>query len=371
MSSRRPSSVFLLILHHSAFILFSPLLAHAAAPSTQPHLLYRGINPIPLPTSATDQHGTQFQISGLSGITHATGNIYYAVCDNSNKLLRFEITFNPDCSIKSAKLASALSLSDKHDYEGAAFLNDNIILLSEEDTPGIHAVDLGTGETLYDLPIPKIFAHPNIVRNQGFESLTFSPDKANLFSATERATISDGNTQLMAEPFSATTRIRIQRFTVNPEHLDRPQTFSPASQSLYQTSGVHAFAGQIGLCDLVALNDTQLIALERSAAETLDRKPSIRTRIYLIDTSSAPDVSQVPSLKDQSPKPLPKTLLYDGFIFDEDGENLEGLCLGPEISPGRKILLGCVDNTDGIHVSQSRLVAFELLLDSSSTRPAR
>lgn len=303
-------------------------------------------------------------------MTCAGGQDFYAVMDNSNKLLRFKVTFNSDCSIKSANITCAISLSETHDYEGAAFLNSDTLFLSDEDTPGIHAVNLKTGENRFNLPIPKIFSHQNIVKNQGFESLTLTPDKKTLFTATERATISDGNTTLIAEPFASSTRCRIQKYTQDPTKEGQAQGFSPGSQYLYQTSGVHTLVGQIGLCDLIALDETHLIALERSAAETLDRKPSIRTRIYYIDTTSARDISTMESIKDHPIKPVTKTLLYDNFIFDENGENLEGLCLGPEISPNRHILLGCIDNTDGLHISQTRLVAFELLLSSSPTRPA-
>ncbi|HEX8523607.1 MAG TPA: esterase-like activity of phytase family protein, partial [Tepidisphaeraceae bacterium] len=252
--------------------------------------------------------------------------------------------------------------SETHDFEGAALLDENTILLSEEDTPSIHAYDLATGKKRFDLLIPKIFDRSNIVKNQGFESLTLAPDKQTLFTSPERALISDGNTKLIAEPFTSSTRCRIQQYARNAAPPGQARGFSPGSQFLYPTSGVHAFAGQIGLCDLVALDDHHLIALERSAAETLDRKPSIRTRIFYADTTSATDISNLPSLKDQHPTPVTKTLLFDNFIFDANGENLEGLCQGPTFSPTRRILLGVVDNTDGIHVSETRLAAFELLL---------
>jgi hypothetical protein len=56
-----------------------------------------------------------------------------------------------------------------------------------------------------------------------------------------------------------------------------------------------------------------------------------------------------------------KTPLYDGFVCDADGENLEGLCLGPELSPGRWVVMGVVDNTDGgVGVSSPAVVAFRL-----------
>ena len=42
------------------------------------------------------------------------------------------------------------------------------------------------------------------------------------------------------------------------------------------------------------------------------------------------------------------------------GENLEGLCLGPQLANGNRVLLGVVD--DGDAVSNNTLVAFELVV---------
>ena len=327
----------------------------AAAPPDL-HLLYRGA--INLPPTATDQHSHPFKITGLSGIAQMPDQTFLAVMDNSNKLVRFQITFNPDCSIRHVNIPSGISLSERHDFEGIAPADNNSIYLSEEDTPAIHRFDLATGQKLDTLPLPEIYKH--IMTNQGLESLTRSPDGSTLWTANERALIPDGNLKNIAEPFSSTTRVRLVRLTRE----------KPEAQFVYRTSGVHAFAGQIGLCDLVALPDGRLLALERSAGQGLDGKKSIRTRIFLADITNATDVNTPEfdhGLDDNPLTPVKKTLLYDGFIFDDDGENLEGLCIASALSPNRFILVGCIDDTDGIGVSKSRLVAFELLFKSAAT----
>ncbi len=128
---------------------------------------------------------------------------------------------------------------------------------------------------------------------------------------------------------------------------------------------MHDLGGYIGLSDLVALPDGRLLALDRSAAEGITGDKSIRTRIFLVDTRGATDTSGSEYARGLDDKPLrevTKTPLYDGFIFDDNGENLEGLCLGPQVGKNRWIVLGVVDDTDGIHVSKTRLVAFELLM---------
>jgi len=197
------------------------------------------------------------------------------------------------------------------------------------------------------------------IRNQGFESLTITRDGKTLWTANERALLCDGNLRTPAEPFGSTTKVRLLRF-----ELSEGEAKSRA-QFVYQTSGVHDVGGQIGLCDLASLPDGRLLALERSAAQNLQGRKSIRTRIYVVDVAGATDVSGPEyrdGLKDKPVTKVSKSLLYDGFVFDDDGENVEGLCLGPQVQKGRYIVVGVVDDGEALHVSGRRLVAFELLL---------
>ena len=55
-------------------------------------------------------------------------------------------------------------------------------------------------------------------------------------------------------------------------------------------------------------------------------------------------------------------------IGHADGENLEGLCLGPPLGRERWAVIGVVDNTDGgLGVSKPALVSFELDLKAPPT----
>jgi hypothetical protein len=204
-----------------------------------------------------------------------------------------------------------------------------------------------------------------IVKNQGLESLSVSPDGTTLWTANERALKIDGNPQTPADPFLSSTRVRLLRLVL------RDGNFKAAEQFQYHTGGVHGAVGQIGLCDLAALPDGQLLSLERSAAQGLSGKKSIRSRIYLVDTTGATDISKPPfaaGLLKQTPTTVRKTLLFDDFVCDGDGENLEGLCLGPSSGPDRWVVLGVVDNTDGgVGVSKPAVVSFEFDLKAPPT----
>ena len=64
--------------------------------------------------------------------------------------------------------------------------------------------------------------------------------------------------------------------------------------------------------------------------------------------------------------------MFDGCVCDADGENLEGLCVGPSLGPDRWMVIGVVDNTDGgVGVSKPAVVSFELDLKAPpATQPA-
>lgn len=337
-------------MRYAAFLLLITLLPAAAHAQ---HLTYRGCERLP-----------NEQAPGLSGITYAGDDTYWGVLEWEAKLLRLRIATGDNGSIESVKIDRELQMRKGSDFEGIAFTpsRPNTVMVSTE-APEVVEVSLKDGSRLDALRLPAPFQQ--IVRHQGLESLAYSADGQALWIANERALKIDGNPQQPVTPFLSATRVRLARYD------RRGDTFEPAAQYEYQTGGVHGAAGQIGLCDLAALPDGRLLSLERSAAQGLSGKRSIRSRIYLIDAADATDVSQPPyiaGLVNQSPGKVSKTLLYDGFVCDADGENFEGLCVGPELSPGRFAVLGVVDNTDGgVGVSAPAVVSFELDLTGSST----
>jgi hypothetical protein len=311
--------------------------------------------------------------AGLSGITYAGDGMYWGVLEWEAKLLRLRILTRDDGSIESVKIEDTIQMRRGSDFEGVAFspTRPDTLIVSNE-TPEVVEVSLKDGRGVRSVPLPNLFRQ--IVKNQGLESLAYSADGKTLWTANERALKIDGNPQTPATPFLSSTRVRLLRFAL---HDGR---FEPAEQCEYQTGGVHGAAGQIGLCDLAALPDGRLLSLERSAAQGLSGKKSIRSRIYLVDTTDATDISKPPfaaGLVKQTPTTVRKTLLFDDFVCDGDGENLEGLCLGPSLGPDKWAVLGVVDNTDGgVGVSKPAVVSFEFDLKApptsqpATTRPA-
>ena len=322
-----------------------------------------------------DCHRLGVELRGLSGITHGGEDRYYAVADNSDRVYPIAVSVSGDAKIEGVEVQRPWLMKQRGDNEGVALSRGGDSLFISDESPAIGEYLLPGLRRTRALPVPEVFSR-HIVPNQGLESLTISDDGKTLWTANERALAVDGNRQTPATPMLAITRVRLLRYEIDGAKA------TPREQYEYQTSGVHDSGGQIGLCDLAALPDGRLLALERSAAKNFfSGKASIRTRIFLVDVSGATDISGPPYdhglvgadgvAVEPAPVTVSKTLLFDGFVCDADGENLEGLCLGRTLGEGRFAVIGVVDSGDGgLGVSQTALVSFELRLDAHPPPPA-
>jgi 3-phytase len=180
--------------------------------------------------------------------------------------------------------------------------------------------------------------------NAGFESLTLTPDRSRLFTGTETALIQDGPTAT----FAAGTQTRILEYEAHDG------TFRPAREFAYNLEPVEtpSFKPGVfinGLVELLALNRTTLLALERGYVED-EAKSGLsmnRIRIYRVSLESVSDISSLESLKGHPDVvPAAKTLLLDlatvnGLSPDlaPSLDNFEGMTLGPRLPDGRASLI--------------------------------
>lgn len=297
--------------------------------------------------STTDQNGASFTITGLSGIAYRTGSEFLGVMDNSNKLVRLNITFASDATITTATVIGGLTLALSRDFEGIAYTGPvrNSVLLSEETTPAILEFSLTDGSLIRTISPPPIFS--NIRPNFGFESLSLrvsSIGSGLLWTANEEALTPDGPLSTQ----SAGTELRLLRFALSE------WTPTPSFQGVYLTQPWHGSqlqnAARSGVSDLVALPGTppgspagqSLLVLERSFAFNLGGL--FQNRIYEVSTAGATDVSGLTSgLVGQSYIRATKNLLWTGNTIG----NFEGLCLGHALSQGGGggyALVGITDN---------------------------
>jgi hypothetical protein len=296
-----------------------------------------------LGTTAVDQNGMSFTVTGMSGITRLGGEEFIAVMDNSNKLVRILLTLDAGGAIVSASYGAGVSLADTRDFEGVAPTGvPGSVFLAEEGTPGVLEYRLSDGARTGTLTTPAVFL--NRRANFGFESLTRDAGDGSLWTGNEEALTVDGE---LSTP-TVGSLVRLLRYA------PRGRVLAPAEQFAYLTEPMHGAvlpSARSGLSDLVALPSGRLIALERSFA--IGGEGLFRTRIFELTTAGATNVAGLSGLIGQTVTRVGKRLLWDG-----DLTNLEGLCLGPALAGGGFALVGVVD--DGDPISVNRVVVFRL-----------
>lgn len=173
-------------------------------------------------------------------------------------------------------------------------------------------------------------------QNGVFEGLSFTDNYKKLLVNMEEPLYEDG---ARAGLNDSSAWIRIIQFDV--------KTKKPEAQYAYQIDPVAHPANPPGafkingVPDILALNDHQLLVMERSFSTG---RKACTIKVYLADRNNATDVSNLSSLKNGNFTPLSKKLL---LTMDNLGiyiDNVEGVTLGPKLPDGHQTLLFIADN---------------------------
>ena len=359
------------------------------ATGAEPSVVLQGA--IPLPNRADDADGNGVEITGLSGVAWLGDDRYVAVMDNSEHLLVFRLSLTQTGKPLGVEDLRIVKLSQRHDYEDvvpcpAAVArgmqqdrgdaegergneSEPCVLVCEEDTPAVRLFSLVDGRMLGALPLPEnlLTRRPN----RGLESLAIEPSGRSVWTANEEALANDGPPAAVG----GGTVVRLTRLPLAPAEQPLPfdrlrsrrEQPAAAVQVAYRVDPPHpflrVFAGQplSGLAALVALGNGRLLTLERSGAPGL---PPFASRIYLVDTGNAVDVSAVErDLAARKEAVVEKRLLWS----DSLGINLEGLCLGPLLADGNRSLVAIADN--GGLGTPNQLVGLALVAPAPAVKP--
>ncbi|ELR99334.1 esterase-like activity of phytase family protein [Gloeocapsa sp. PCC 73106] len=245
------------------------------------------------------------------------------------------------------------------DAEGIALSPRQSVYISSEGVPKnniapfIQEYDIDTGKLQSSLRIPERYL-TGIAENQGFESLTLSPnslapgDPFRLFTATEFSLIQD-----TANPPQESDPIRMMHYVINTigepilvaEHL---YLLDPAP---YDDTFKH------GLSELIALErEGYFLSLERTLSLS-----GFGAKIFQIVIANATDTSGIVNLSGDLAgiQPIRKKLLLDLEELDLELDNLEGMTLGPRLPDGtQSLILVSDDNFKEEQVTQFLLFRF-------------
>lgn len=278
-------------------------------------------------------------MDGLSGITWRGGDLYDAVSDADGYVYRLQIQINEENGkIKSCKKISSFHVDDATDLEGCAWdpLRENLWIVDEWDQR-IFACN-EQGNVTKGIEILPLFTGDNIRYLMGFESLSIRSDGMEMWTANEEALMGDGDGSSKSEG-SLVRLVRLLPTSLTNEFYISEQyayRVDPVAGSPYQN------IQRSGISDLCVLDNGSLLVLEREMSR-VNLIPRFRCRIYVVDFIGADEVTKFPELRGKQIQPVKKELLYEYAGFSM----YEGICLGPKLKDGSRILIMVSDGDDG------------------------
>ncbi|MEG5056416.1 esterase-like activity of phytase family protein [Microcoleus sp. A2-C5] len=322
------------------------------------------------------------EIGGLSGITYdAEKQVYYAISDDrsiknsarfyslkinlkSGKLAKDNIEFTGVTTLLDEKGESFPSLS--LDPEAITFAGNSVFVSSEGDVdrqinPFIKEFSLD-GKLLKTLPIPDLFLPDDkgtkgIRNNFAFESLTLTPDRKYLFTATENAMVQDGAVPSL-EKGSPCRILRYDALSGNPD-----ASFAYITEPLPSGANPVGKFTTNGLADLLAIDDKRLLSLERAVS----LETGITVRLFEVSLEKADRIEGIESLKSRISEvsPAQKRLLLDLETLKIPLDNIEGLTFGPELGDGSRGLILVSDNNFS-PLQETQILGFQIKVQKTS-----
>lgn len=340
-------------------------------------------------TLPTDYSFQNTELGGLSGITYDEKNrLYYSISDDrSQKAPARFYTLRIDLSKGSLENGAVIPVavttllnenntpfaSGTVDPEGIALAKSNTVFISSEGdakkliNPFLKEFSLTSGRELSKLSIPDKFlparkSKQGIRNNLAFESLTITPDRKYLFTATENALIQDGS---KAKP-KVSSPCRILRYNLSTQQLEKEFIYpTQAVNSLFKISSQYSS----GLTDLLALdNKGHFLSVERTFTGL-----GFNIALFEVSLETADDIHNIDSLqKNNLPnlKPVKKKMLFDLRKLDVALDNIEGLTLGPKLPDGQRSLILVSDNNFN-SLQRTQILGFKFKVESPLMRLLR
>ncbi|MBL8703078.1 MAG: esterase-like activity of phytase family protein [Alphaproteobacteria bacterium] len=203
----------------------------------------------------------------------------------------------------------------------------------ELTTAGVHVRDFAVPTQFNYVDSATAGGRSNLL----FEASAVSKDGKTLFVGAENAIVQDG--PIASLTLGSPSRITAYDIATGLPTAQYVYEVAPIPKATPLPPGPSTFNDN-GLVELLAISDTQLLAMERSFASAVGNT----IKIFLIDLAGASDVSGIPSLASASYTPVSKTLILDLETIGAPLDNIEGMSWGPTLSNGRNSLVLVADN---------------------------
>lgn len=296
-------------------------------------------------------------VGGLSGIDFKNGS-YYLVSDQASnpRIYQTDIIIEnkrfQDISLKqliSVKKTDEFS-NDFLDLEAIRFdLNRREFIVTSEGLigdnkdPGIYRMsELGEIQGSFTIPGHFKANGEQKPRNNGvFEGLSESFDQRGYWVATELPLEKDGPKPKI---FPTRSHVRITKFDKN--------TGEPVKQFAYKLDGISKlpinYFAVNGLTEIIEYASDKFLVLERAYSAGYGSKGNT-VKIFEVDASNASNTLDLHRLRSEKYQVAVKKLLFNfksvkNLLTRRIIDNIEGMCLGPELENGAQSLILVSDN---------------------------
>lgn len=287
-----------------------------------------------------------------SGITHIEGNRYALISDkqDADGWTEVSITFLPSGDIDEMQLIAhhhdAQTSGKARDSEGIAYVAGQGLFVCAENDQKILELSHKGEPTGRNLNVPTDFNTSNIFPNYGFEALAYNTKQGIFWTTTEQGLKSD-----VASPAShaspTPTLLRLQSFDSDLQPLFQ-YAYMTEVPAINHTPKHFAF----GVSELLALNDTTLIVMEREL-NIPKRYNRAKCNIRLFCVTPTPEQAiadtSAPLHETDRNRFLQKRPLFSfstgiRLMGKKNFANYEGMCLGPTLDDGRQSILLVADS---------------------------
>ncbi|MGF9966019.1 esterase-like activity of phytase family protein [Bacillus rhizoplanae] len=221
------------------------------------------------------------------------------------------------------------------------------------------------GQYLSTLPLPEIFKvsptqEIGSRNNLSFEGSTFAPDGKSLWVAMEGPLYQDG-------PIPTPNSGALSRITQYDRKGNVLGQYAYPVDPIPATPAPGKYADN-GVSEILAVNNHELLTVERSGVQGADGTFKNYIRIYEIDLNGASDIRNKDSLQEGKFKPVKKRLILDlNTLGLSKLDNIEGISWGPKLANGNDSLVLVSDNN--FNSSQvTQFLAFEVLSKKAPTK---
>jgi len=213
------------------------------------------------------------------------------------------------------------------------------LLVVDDSPPTMHTIRLDDADASASLEIP---ADQLAAREgKGLAAITTDPATGSVWISNREALIPDGLPALG----SLGTDVRLMELGVESKQDPTHTIMTPKNEVPYHVDAAHQGRrltpgdASSGVSAIAAVGDGRLLVLETSRAPTL---PRFRNRLFLVDPRKAVvSGTQEPSQTAEGLHAVSKSLIWE----QAGGTCLEGVCLGPKLGNGDRIIVAVGDNS--------------------------